>query len=200
MCLWKERMIAMKKTGSLITTALLLGVFLTPVCGLKADAAVYRPSPQRTVVDELPDANTPDAPAVVTVQEDDGPTTYVRTEDPENPENFEYIPEDEVPLADAEDLAKNTPAENVPGENPGGEDPAAVAVATPPARDPVKTAVVVVGGLVAVGAVGGGIAVATGVIGGGAAAGAAGAGSAAGAGAASGKGFFGWLSKIFRKR
>jgi len=54
--------------------------------------------PDIPVLPELPDPNEPDSPDVVTIIEDDVPTTYVRVQDPENEEEFIYIPEDEVPL------------------------------------------------------------------------------------------------------
>ena len=47
---------------------------------------------------ELPDPNEPDSPDTVTILEDDVPTTYVKVPDPENEEEFVYIPEDDVPL------------------------------------------------------------------------------------------------------
>lgn len=57
-----------------------------------------RPTPP-PVVTELPDPNVPGAPEEVTVIEEDVPRTYVKIWDPEN-EEYVYIPEDEVPLAD----------------------------------------------------------------------------------------------------
>ena len=47
---------------------------------------------------ELPNPNEPDSPDTVTILEDDVPTTYVKVPDPENEEEFIYIPEDEIPL------------------------------------------------------------------------------------------------------
>ena len=47
---------------------------------------------------ELPNPNKPDSPDTVTILEDDVPTTYVKVPDPENEEEFIYIPEDEIPL------------------------------------------------------------------------------------------------------
>lgn len=48
---------------------------------------------------QLPDPNDPDSPETVTVEEDGVPKTYVKVWDPEE-EEWVYIPEDEVPLAD----------------------------------------------------------------------------------------------------
>ena len=53
--------------------------------------------PPVPVLPELPDPNEPDSPDVVTIVEDDVPTTYVKVQDPET-EEFIYIPEDEIPL------------------------------------------------------------------------------------------------------
>lgn len=46
---------------------------------------------------ELPDPNDPDSPEEITIWEDGVPTTYIKVWDPEE-EEWEYIPEDEVPL------------------------------------------------------------------------------------------------------
>ena len=53
--------------------------------------------PPAPVLPELPNPNEPDSPDVVTIFEDDVPTTYVKVQDPET-EEFIYIPEDEIPL------------------------------------------------------------------------------------------------------
>lgn len=50
-------------------------------------------------VPELPDPNIPGAPEEVTVVDEDVPLTYVKTWDPEE-EEYVYVPEEEVPLAD----------------------------------------------------------------------------------------------------
>ena len=53
--------------------------------------------PPVPVLPELPNPNEPDSPDVVTIFEDDVPTTYVKVQDPET-EEFIYIPEDDIPL------------------------------------------------------------------------------------------------------
>lgn len=57
------------------------------------------PKPEVPEEPQLPDPNDPDSPETVTVEEDGVPKTYVKVWDPEE-EEWVYIPEDEVPLAD----------------------------------------------------------------------------------------------------
>ncbi len=93
----------MKKRVSQLTVTLLLAVFFVAF-GVMPVRATFTPSPARTVVSTLPDANAPDAPEVVTVEDEDGEQTlYVREEDPENEGEYTYVPEDEVPLAEGGD-------------------------------------------------------------------------------------------------
>ncbi len=97
----------MKKAVSILMMLLLAVVFTVPAFATDAPS-VSRPDP--VVVPELPDANEPDAPPVVTVEDptgEDEPGTYYRvptpeTENTENPE-YEYVPENEVPLTNLPD-------------------------------------------------------------------------------------------------
>lgn len=50
---------------------------------------------------ELPDPNDPNSPDTVTIWDDGVPTTYIKVWDPDE-EEFVYLPEDEVPLANME--------------------------------------------------------------------------------------------------
>jgi len=158
----------MKKRVSQLTVTLLLAVFVAAF-GVMPVQATFTPSPARTVVSTLPDANAPDAPEVVTVEDEDGEQTlYVREEDPENEGEYTYVPEDEVPLAEGDG---NGDAENVSAAGSSKISPIVIGVAA------VGT-VAVVGGVAAT-VVGGGA--------GAAAAGSAAAGSAAGSGTVGGK-------------
>lgn len=49
----------------------------------------------------LPDPNDPDSPDTITIEEDGVPLTFIKVWDPEI-EEFVYIPEDDVPLSNAE--------------------------------------------------------------------------------------------------
>ncbi len=157
----------MKKRVSQLTVTLLLAVFFVAF-GVMPVRATFTPSPARTVVSTLPDANAPDAPEVVTVEDEDGEQTlYVREEDPENEGEYTYVPEDEVPLAEG-----------------GDDDTASVSAAGSSKISPIVIGVAAVGTVAVVGGV------AATVVGGGAgaaAAGSAAAGSAAGSGTVGGK-------------
>ena len=59
----------------------------------------------------LPDPNDPDSPDEVTIEEDGVPKTYIKVWDPEQ-EEFVYILDDEVPLAE-----RNSPQTGVDGLN-----------------------------------------------------------------------------------
>lgn len=107
----------MKKFASILLAALLAMMLMVPA--FAADGpSVGRTDPVE--VEQLPDPNSPDAPDFVVVvppaapatadapapaEPETEPETYVRVEDPESedPENpnYMYVPEDEVPLADA---------------------------------------------------------------------------------------------------
>ena len=50
---------------------------------------------------ELPDPNDPDAPDTITIWEDDVPKTYIKVWNEET-EEFEYILDEEIPLANRE--------------------------------------------------------------------------------------------------
>lgn len=102
----------MRRRVSQLTVTLLLAVFFVGFGVLPAQAT-FTPSPARTVVTTLPDANAPDAPAVVTLQDENGDQTlYVREEDPENEGEYTYVPEDEVPLAEGDVDADADQADN----------------------------------------------------------------------------------------
>lgn len=90
----------MKKFSPRLTMVLVCAVLAASISILPASAAEFTDSPSRVVVDALPDANAANAPAVVTVEGEDGEqTTYVRTENPEEEGDYLYLPEEEVPLA-----------------------------------------------------------------------------------------------------
>lgn len=127
----------MKKFASILLAALLAMMLMVPA--FAADGpSVARPDPVE--VEELPDPNAPDAPDFVVLvppaaaapaaaapadapaapEAEEEPQTYVRVEDPasEDPENPEYmyVPEDEVPLADApEGGVKETVEDGIAG-------------------------------------------------------------------------------------
>lgn len=128
----------MKKFASILMAALLAMMLMAPA--FAADGpSIGRTDPVE--VEQLPDPNAPDAPDFVVVvppaapanvnanapapaepeaEEETERETYVRVEDPESedPENPEYmyVPEDEVPLADApEGDVKETVEDGIAG-------------------------------------------------------------------------------------
>lgn len=110
----------MKKLASILVAVLFTMMLTVPAFATETVPSVARPNP--VVVETLPDPNEPDAPDFVTVEDPEGenePENYVRVEDPESedPENpeYEYVPEDQVPLADAAEDGKELVEEGIAG-------------------------------------------------------------------------------------
>lgn len=109
----------MKKLASILVAVLFTMMLTVPALATDVPS-VARPNP--VVVETLPDPNEPDAPDFVTVEDPEGenePENYVRVEDPESedPENpeYEYVPEDQVPLAPGAEDGKELIEEGIDG-------------------------------------------------------------------------------------
>ncbi len=125
----------MKKLASLLMAALLMTMLVVPALAAPGDdddvPSVGREEPVVIAdINDMPDANAPDAPAFVVVQDpanpaDEGQNFVLVDPTPDVPEdtNAEYVPEDQVPLAPNDGVdttaADTTSAEKENKDNSG---------------------------------------------------------------------------------
>lgn len=89
----------MKKLCGILTALFLVTGLAAPVMAVPVESVteppvpVERPDPR----DQLPDPNDPESPDTVVIMDGDVPLTFIKVWNPET-EEYEYIPDEDVPL------------------------------------------------------------------------------------------------------